>query len=452
MGKMRWNELLTSEKLHVSSIRVNNDNDRSEFERDHNKIIFSPFFRMLQNKTQLFPRPNNDFIHSRLTHTLEVSSVGKSIANLVAKNIIEKKLDDNLPNSFQKDLADIVSSACLLHDIGNPPFGHAGEDAISAFFSNNQEALLKFIPKKVINQLAHFDGNAEVIRLINQSRNLNLTFATIASVIKYPTQLNQDSIYKNKHSIFYLDSKLLENIAHKCGLLKLADGLYARHPLVFLVESADDICYKLLDLEDAHKMSLISFDDAYNLLMPIIRSNKKDISYIENILNGLTIEDKFAKLRSYTLNILVGYMVDIFIKNYDDIMSGNYKNFIHDGKLIGLLDVLMKEKSLVSNALITITNHIKRFVYAYNPVVEVELAGYEIISYLLDQFVFAIIEFAENNISKRSIRILQLLPERYNQHTSDISEMIFQVTDYISSLTDQMAINLYRKLKGVLVS
>lgn len=452
MEKMQWSKLLIQEKLHISSIRVNNDNDRSEFERDHNKIIFSPFFRMLQNKTQLFPRPNNDFIHSRLTHTLEVASVGKSVANLVAKNIIEKKLDDNLPINFQKNLSDIVSAACLLHDIGNPPFGHAGEDAISAFFINNQEALKKLIPIEIINQLSHFDGNAEVIRLINQSRNLNLTFATIASVIKYPTQFNPNSLYKNKHSIFSLDVDLLENIVHKCGLLKLADGLYTRHPLVFLVEAADDICYKLLDLEDAHKMSLISFDDAYGLLMPIIRSKNKDMSYIENLLDGLTTEDKFAKLRSYTLNILIGYIVDIFIDNYDDIMMGNYTNFIHDGKLIGLLDLLMKEESLISRALITITNHIKHFVYSYNQVVEIELAGYEIISYLLDQFIFAVIEFADNNISKRSARLLQLLPERYNQNTTDIAEMIFQVTDYISGLTDQMAISLYRKLKGILVS
>lgn len=448
MQKMQWNQLLCKDKIFASSVRVNDDNDRSEFERDLNKITFSPFFRHLQNKTQLFPQPNSDFIRSRLTHSLEVSSVGRSIANLVAKQISKHKLEESLPKNFGRDVSDIVGAACLLHDIGNPPFGHSGEDAISSFFKENSQVLGKFMDHQLVGQLSHFDGNAQVVRIIRNSHNLNLTLATVASVIKYPTTFNLNSIYQHKHSIFNSELELLAKVVDKCGLISLSTSEYGRHPLVFLVEAADDICYRLLDLEDAHKVGLISFNDAYDLIIQIIKSKKKDIYFINDLIKDLTVEDKFSKIRSYALNILIGEAVEKFIYYYEDIMTANYGRMTYDDKLLGLIDLLLLDGSDMSNALLDIGKHVKKYAYSYRPVLEIELAGYEILSYLFDQFTFAVLE-SETSLSKKSIKLLQLIPERYDGDTTDMGEKLMQVTDYITSLTDKMALDLYKKLKGI---
>ncbi|MFN8770116.1 MAG: dGTP triphosphohydrolase [Neisseriaceae bacterium] len=445
--RMDWKKLLCKDKLFPSSIRVNDDNDRSEFERDLNKITFSPFFRNLQNKTQLFPKPESAFIHSRLTHSLEVSSVGRSIANLVAKKIIANKLEDSLPENFSRDLSDIVGAACLLHDVGNPPFGHSGEDAISSFFKENSLVLSNLMDQNLVEQLSHFDGNAQVVRIIRTSHNLNVTLATIASVIKYPTVFNLNSVYKAKHSIFNSELGVLKRVVEYCGLIKLESQEYCRHPLVFLVEAADDICYKLLDLEDAHKIGLISFNDAYNLLIEIIIKKNKDAQFIQDTLKNLTIVDKFAKIRSYALNILIGEVVDKFIYYYEDIMTGDYTRMIQNHKLLGLIDLLILEDTPLSSSLKEIAKYVANHAYSYQPLLEIELAGYEILNYLLDQFTFATLE--ENQNSKRSVKLLKLLPERYESDSDDPGERLMQATDYISGLTDKMALSLYRKLKGI---
>ncbi|MBY0379216.1 MAG: dNTP triphosphohydrolase, partial [Burkholderiales bacterium] len=325
--------------------------------------------------------------------------------------------------------------------------GHSGEDAISSFFKENATVLGVIIDSQLIGQLSHFDGNAQVIRIIRSSRNLNLTIATLGSVIKYPTTFNINTVYKTKHSIFNSELDLLEQVVNHCGLIKFATKEYCRHPLVFLVEAADDICYKLLDLEDAHKIGLISYNDSYNLLIKIIESKNKDIRFIQDIIAELTTDDKFAKLRSYALNILIGEVVDKFILYYQDIMNGNYCNMIKDNKLLGLVDLLLLDDTALSNSLKDIAQHIVKYAYTYRPLLEIELAGYEILSYLLGQFTFAVLEY--NNISKRSIKLLKLLPERYDAHTKHVGERLMQITDYIAGLTDKMALDLYRKLKGI---
>ncbi len=440
MKKMDWQKLLTKVKIYPSSLRVNDDNDRSEFERDHNKVIFSPYFRHLQNKTQLFPIPQSDFIHTRLTHTLEVASVGKSLGNLVAKKIIENKLEDSLSKSFVKDVADIVSVACLLHDIGNPPFGHAGEDAISIFFRKNFVKLESIVNKNFLMQLSHFDGNAQSLRIINKSRNLNLTLASVATVIKYPTMFNEKSIFANKHSVFETEISLFEKAAVTCGLIKRNTLEYCRHPLTFLAEAADDICYRLLDLEDAHKMGLISFSNAEDLFSQIISSKNKNLDFIKENIKYLADEDKFAKLRSYALNILIGEAVNKFIENYEEIMSGQYKKLIANDKLLGMMDIIILENSSLSEALIAISNYIKKYAYSYRPVLEIELAGYEIINFLLQQFTFAILN--EDKIwHLKNEKILNLLPKQCNVNLiEDPKEKI---------MSDKYALELYRKLNGI---
>ncbi|MBP9743521.1 MAG: dNTP triphosphohydrolase [Burkholderiales bacterium] len=447
MQKMNWYKLMTTEKIYSSSIRVNDNNDRSEFERDHNKIIFSPFFRQLQNKTQLFPITQSDFIHSRLTHSLEVASVGQSLGNLVAKHIIEKQLSSDLPHNFAAAVTTIVGAACLLHDIGNPPFGHAGEEAISAFFLHNAKLLKPHLSNRIIDQLCHFDGNAQALRFINVANDLNLTFATIASVIKYPTVYNDAGIYGKKHSVFISELELFEKIALSCGLVKHKKINYCRHPLAFLVEAADDICYRLLDLEDAHKLGLIKYSEAETLLLQIIESKKnKNLSLVRESISKLVVEDKFARLRSYALNILIGEIVQQFILHYPEIINGHYTSLIVNGKLSGLMDMLLMSHSEVSQALFAIGNLVKNNAYLHPPVLEMELSGYEVLGYLLEQFIGAALN-SHNPFLKRSVKLLQLLPERFRVYTN-LEQQIMLITDYIASQSDRYAMNLYRKLRA----
>jgi dGTPase len=444
---MSWAHLLCQDKILPSSIRVNNDNERSEFERDRNKIIFAPCFRSLQNKTQLFPAPHNDFIHNRLTHSLEVAEVGKSLGNLVAKRIITNNVETGLMPDFAKDVADIISASCLLHDVGNPPFGHAGEDAISSYFKDNQAYLKKKLSLGVINQLAHFDGNAQTLRIISNSNSLNLTLATVATVIKYPTVYDKNSFYGVKHSVFNSELPLLYQAFEGCKIIKSVrhPNIFVRHPLVFLMEAADDICYRLLDLEDAHKIGLVSYLEAERLLVQIINSRRSDLSFVYDSLAFLSIEDKFARLRSYVINILINEAVNRFIEYYDDIMSGDYTRLIIDGKLYGLIDMLIYEQSELSDALQEINKYVQQNAYLHPPVVEIELAGYEILGFLLEQFVSAVIE--QN--SKRHDKLLQLLPEGALRSGMDTSQRVMAVIDYLSGMTDRFAYGLYRKLKGI---
>lgn len=452
MQKMKWGKLITAEKV-FSSVQVNDNNARTEFERDHNKIVFSPFFRQLQNKTQLFPITNGDFIHSRLTHSLEVASVGQSLGNLVAQQIIENNLSNDLPDNFSIAMADIVSAACLLHDIGNPPFGHAGEDAISSFYSGKASVLEPYMSSEMIKHLSHYDGNAQALRFINNSNDLNLTLSTIAAVIKYPTSYDTKSIYGDKYSIFVSELKLLEKVAAACGLNKYQSVSYCRHPLAFLVEAADDICYRLLDLEDAHKLGLIDYRDAERLFFQIIKSRKdKNLELVSEHIDKLTVEDKFARLRSYALNVLIGEAVNQFMVNYDEIMTGQYNKLIINGKLNGLIDLLMVDNSGISVALSSINKLIVNKVYLHKPILEVELAGYEILGYLLEQFIGAALNIHNersniSNISKKSLKLMQLLPDKFRIGGASVEEQIMLITDYIASQSDNYALNLYRKLK-----
>ncbi len=446
MQMMDWHKLIANEKLFPSSIRMNNDHDRSEFERDYNKITFSPFFRQLQNKTQLFPIPQSDFIHSRLTHSLEVSSIGKSLGHLVAKYI--RTISVNLPANFEIDVANIVGAACLLHDMGNPPFGHAGEDAISSFYLQNSQKLAQYVNTNLIHDLSHFDGNAQTLRFIHTSHDLNLTIATTAATIKYPSIHNMNCIYHGKTSIFSSEIKLLEKAARICHLNRYNEDTYCRHPLAFIVEAADDICYLLLDLEDAHQIRLINYNDAEYLLLQLIESKSKDINFIKNKIKNLAAENKFSQLRSYAINILIGEMVNQFSKHYNEIMTGEYKDLIYNGKLCGLMDVFLLTESNLSRALFNISSFVKNNAYTYKPVLEIELSGYEILNYLLEQFVFAIIDHRIKP-SKKVNRLLALLPEKFQANNGSLEEQIKLATDYIASQSDKYALNLYRKLKGI---
>lgn len=446
MQQMNWSALLCQRKIFPSSVRVNDENERSEFERDHNKIIFSSCFRSLQNKTQLFPAPHNDFIHNRLTHSLEVAEVGKSLGSLVANRIIKSKLEKNLNSDFAKNAADITSAACLLHDVGNPPFGHSGEDAISSYFRDNSIYLSKNLPTSLIDQLAHFDGNAQTLRLIRNTNSLNLTLGTVATVIKYPTIYNRNSLYGTKHSVFSSELSLLHQAMEGCGVIKAKcdPETYARHPLVFLMEAADDICYRLLDLEDAHKIGVVSYTESERLMLQIIDVRRKDLGFIRDSLNSLNVDEKFSRLRSYVINILINEAVNKFIEYYSDIMCGDYSRMVRENHLLGLIDILVYEESELGDALRAINKYVQENAYGYRPVIEIELAGYEILGFLLEQFISAVI----GATSQRNNKIIKLLPQNI-VFEGDNSLKVMLVVDYLSGMTDKFAYSLYRKLKGI---
>ncbi|MCX8514391.1 MAG: dNTP triphosphohydrolase [Burkholderiales bacterium] len=446
---MEWNKLLSAEKKQTTAIIVNAAHNRTRFERDINKIIFSPFFRQLQNKTQLFPIPNGDFIHSRLTHSLEVSSVGMSLGTILAEKIKQQEQDKNgFNSSFMRDIPNIVGAACLLHDIGNPPFGHSGEDSISSFFQNNYIKLNSVIDAEIIKQLANFNGNAQTVRLIAQSNGLNLTLATIAATLKYPTMHNNHGIYGGKYSIFSTELNLFDKIADKCGLIPIDNAnCFSRHPLAFLVEAADDVCYRLLDLEDAYTLKLICYEEIENYFLQVLQSQDKDVKVVQGYIKELHQDDKFARLRSYTLNVLIDEVVAQFLKYYGEIMSGNYDKLIINGTLCGLMDMIILDDTELSNTLKKMAVSVENKAYKYNPVIEIELAGHEILDYLLNEFVFSSLGLLTSSKHK-SNKLLQLLPEKY-KNSQDKNQQIMLITDYIASQSDKYALELYRKLKGI---
>jgi dGTPase len=446
---MEWNKLLCAEKKQSKAITVNAAHNRTRFERDINKIIFSPFFRQLQNKTQLFPIPNGDFIHSRLTHSLEVSSVGMSLGTILAKKIKEKDQENsNLCSTFIRDIPNIVGAACLLHDIGNPPFGHSGEEAISSFFANNYKKFNSDIDEDIIKQLANFNGNAQTIRFIDQSNGLNLTLATIAATLKYPTTYNNQGIYGGKYSIFTTEKQLFEKIIDKCELPAIGNtNCFSRHPLAFLVEAADDVCYRLLDLEDAYTLKLIGYEDIENYFLQILQTQDKDINLVKDYIKQLHQDDKFARLRSYALNVLIDEVIAQFLKYYQEIMSGNYDKLIINGTLCSLMDMIILNNNQLSETLKNMAVSVEEKAYKYNPVVEIELAGYEILDYLLNEFVFASLGMV-GSAKHKSNKLLQLLPDKY-KNFNDKNQQIMLISDYIASQSDKYALELYRKLKGI---
>ena len=240
--------------------------------------------------------------------------------------------------------------------------------------------------------------------------------------------------------------EVLERVASECGLIQFDDNQYCRHPLAFLVEAADDICYQLLDLEDAHKLGLISYEAAEKLLFRIVEIKRHDqLRFIQDFLSSQTSEDKFARLRSYVLNILIGEAVRKFIMYYPEIMSGNYDKLVINGKLHGLIDLLLIEQTELSQALKAINDYVQKHAYTYKPLLEVELAGYEILEYLLGKFVFAVI----NPNLKHNNKLIQILPKRIRLDNLDNTARVMSIVDFLSGITDKFALDLYRKLKGI---
>ncbi|MCK9424893.1 MAG: deoxyguanosinetriphosphate triphosphohydrolase [Ignavibacteriaceae bacterium] len=456
---MRWEKLLSTKILgYDKNEQKNNDSydGRSAFQKDFDRVVFSSAFRRLQDKTQVFPLPESDFVHTRLTHSLEVSCVGRSLGNLVGEKIINRH--PGLKKNFTKfHFGEIVAAACLAHDIGNPPFGHSGEDAISDYFkTGNGKSLEQIInDSKKWNDLIKFEGNAQGFRIISQLQNpdvqggLRLTYATLATFTKYPRESflehdklfpglvkNQPKIYK-KFGFFQSEKNIFQTVANEVGLTKKLSHknsfFWHRHPLAFLVEAADDICYRIMDLEDGSHLGLVSFKETESLLMPLIGETKL------KLYNTRDEKEKIGYLRAKSITLLVEQLAEVFLEHEEQILNGNFEN-----ELIG---VISARKPLEKIKKVS-----ERKIYSYKTVIEREAVGYEVLGGLLDIFVLALLDSTNTQLSHRTKTIIKLFPQQFTlaqNSEEDFYSKLLQITDFISGMTDSFAVSLYRKLKGI---
>jgi dGTPase len=438
---MDWNKLLSTKRLGMEDWSSSDKSeDRTQFQRDFDRLIFSSPFRRMQNKTQVFPLPEHIFVHNRLTHSLEVASVGRSLGNLLAE-----KLVPNWPeNPFIPEIGTIVSTACLAHDLGNPPFGHSGEAAISNFFEKGAgRGFQNTLTPGEWKDFTHFDGNANAFRILTHQFNgkrpggFALTYSTLASIVKYPFE----SVHakKPKFGFFQSEKNDYKKIANELGIKPKPDNpdCYVRHPLVYLVEAADDICYQIMDLEDAYKLGILSYEHVKSLYLGFydLVSEQKQIENIEFTLKRVTDKnEQISYLRAGVIGKLIYECIRVFSESRSDILKGGFA-----GSLIGSLQntqaEAMQEVQKISYSKI----------YAHRSVVEIEIAGYKIIGTLLEEFVGATMN--PNDMYSR--KILSLLPDQYKTGSDSVYMKIQSVVDFVSGMTDVFALDLYRKIKGI---
>lgn len=440
---MNWNQIISTTRLGQEELATkDNKHSRTQFQRDYDRIIFSSPFRRMQNKTQVFPLPGSVFVHNRLTHSLEVASVGRSLGSM----FVEKAEMENMEieNPLFQEIGSVVSAACLAHDMGNPPFGHSGEDAIAQFFKKSNEPQLRNdLTEAQWKDFTQFDGNANAFRLLSHQFNgrrdggFALTYTTLASIVKYPfeSMLTQ----KPKFGFFQSEKAIYERIAHELGLLQLSENpsKFIRHPLVFLVEAADDICYQLMDLEDAHKLKIHSFDQTRALLEKFFdpQTEAKQILRMNETLNLVSDpNEQIAYLRASVIGKLVKQCVTVFWENQHDIFAGSFQKALID-HVPSTSQAAIKEIKKVSI----------RDIYNDRSVVEIEISGYQIIGTLLEVFTEAILNPNEGFSQK----LLGLMPDQYRGNHKSTYEKVQSVVDFVSGMTDLYALDLYRKIRGI---
>lgn len=435
---MNWNTLLSAKRFGLETIHRERHENRSEFQRDYDRLVFSAPFRRLQNKTQVFPLPGSIFVHNRLTHSLEVSCVGRSLGNDVAKELLLRHPE--LKDSYISEIGSIVSSACLAHDLGNPPFGHSGERAISTFFSEGKGASLKEqLTPEQWDDLTHFEGNANAFRLLTHQfegrrpGGFVMTYSTLASIVKYPFSSSLAG-NKSKFGFFVSEEESYRRIADELGIKKLNDSplRYARHPLVYLVEAADDICYQLMDIEDAHKLKILTTEEVKSLLLAYFDDHRQ--SHMQQTLSIVSdVNEQIAYLRSSVIGLLIEECVRVFVDNEAAILAGTFQ---------GTLIKQMNDRP--AKAYQQCSEVALEKIYRSRDVLDIELAGFRIISTLLELMIEAV-----NSPEKAYSQLLiNRVSSQYKIETPVLYEKIQAVLDYISGMTDVFALDLYRKING----
>lgn len=437
---MNWERLLSSKRFGMEEYHTENKHDRTEYQRDYDRLIFSSPFRRLQNKTQVFPLPGSVFVHNRLTHSLEVSSVGRSLGENIGRELRLKYPDSS---AHFEEMGAIVSAACLAHDLGNPPFGHSGEKAISTFFSEGKGQELRQQVEAEGGRWTDFtcfEGNANAVRLLmhqfkgRRKGGFALTYSTLASIVKYPYS-SELSGGKNKFGFFASEESDYKIIADELGIPRVEQNpvRFARYPLVYLVEAADDICYQIMDIEDAHKLHLISTEKAKELFLDFFEGEKLQ-RRIDNLNFVSDINEQIAYLRASVIGLLVNECSKVFLKHESSILSGEFK-----GSLIK--DISPKAREAYTNC----SDFAQKNIYLSKDVLDIELAGYRIIGFLLEKLSNAI-QTPNHTYSKL---LLERIPEQYVQSSDDLYSKVQSIIDYVSGMTDVYALDLYRKITGM---
>ncbi len=434
---MNWNQLICDKRLGMEEFHDDRHHTRSDFQRDYDRLIFSSPFRRLQNKTQVFPLPGSIFVHNRLTHSLEVSSVGRSMGNEIALCLRDKYASVSWTQKLDC-LRDIVAAACLCHDLGNPPFGHSGEKTISTYFSEgNGQALKEQVGNREWADLINFEGNANSFRLLThrfkgrRNGGMAMTYSSLASIVKYPySSLHAGE--KGKFGFFSSEEEIFRRVATQLGMPETDSGKFARHPLVYVTEAADDICYQIMDLEDAHKLKIIGLQEVVELLLGFFGSTDKE--RMQRMMNHLDDpNEKIAYLRSNAIGAMVVDCADVFSKNEETILAGEFRGTLVDNMNPRLKDAYAKCSATAWNK-----------IYCAPEVVDIELAGNRIITYLLDTLMDAVMN-PDKNYSRL---LLNIIPGQYDTSASTLYERIQSVLDHISGMTDVYALDLFRKLNG----
>lgn len=444
---MNWEQLLSLKRFGDSHKRIRKEQDETRlgFEVDYDRIIFSSEFRSLQDKTQVIPLSQTDFVHTRLTHSLEVSVVGRSLGRSVGQKILAKYPHlQNIHGYQTNDFGAIVAAAALAHDIGNPPFGHSGEKAIGEFFKNGNGKRFKAdLTDKEYQDLCDFEGNANGFKILTESRvgrlgGLRLSYATLGAFMKYPKESlpkkPTSNIADKKYGFFQSEKDAFVDVAQELGLVNRGnqqDLSYARHPLAFLVEAADDICYTIIDFEDGINLGLIEEEFALEYLIKLVKNtiNSKNYHALSNT------EDRVSYLRALAISTLINEAVEIFMTNEEDILNGKFDK--------ALLDVSKYQAQINDIIKLSVEK-----VYQSEEVVDKEIAGFKIIDGILDVFTDTISNHHQGTLSNYHKLVLKIFPKTLNLEQENLYDSLLGICNYLSKFSDSKAILTHKKLKG----
>ena len=452
---MRFETIFTEKRVGSDKIP---SGQRSGFQRDFDRLVFSSAFRRLQNKTQVFPLPGTAFVHNRLTHSLEVASVGRSLGKIIGAAISQNyRNNEEVYEFYRYELANVIAAGCLAHDIGNPAFGHSGEKAISAYFIENANSLIEgkplqdFFNPSQWSDLTGFEGNANAVRVLtHQFRGrfpggFGLTYTTIASILKYPCEsvgMDRQWRHRKKYGFFQSEKETVRKIAADLQLIEESGSplIFKRHPFVYLVEAADDICYNIVDMEDAQRLGILRKEEVETLFMDVIRSISSDdadktFSYYKSIADT---NEALAFLRARIINLLVNQSAHIFLDHREAILEGKFNE-----TLVGVINKTFGSLKTVESISI-------EKIYGHPTVMQIEVAGYNVMSELLALFVPALLRRERTH---KDLKLLRLIPFQFTEYEleeSDYGKMM-NVLDFISGMTDEYATEMYRRLKGIVI-
>lgn len=449
MSADAWTRLLSFDRLGAARRAqdvAKSDAPRTDFQRDHDRIVFSTAFRRLHDKTQVFPLPDNDLVHSRLTHSLEVSCVGRSMGTMAGTTLVERHPSLAGRGLSARSFGDIVAAACLAHDIGNPPFGHAGEDAIGSWFAAHPETTAGLTDAQRMD-LEKFEGNAQGFRILTRLQipknpGLQLTLATLAAFTKYPREAGprpkDAGVAAKKHGFFQAERDGFVAVAEGVGVAARRYAVgdvelegWARHPLAFIVEAADDICYSILDMEDGFRLGLVDFADVFRLLSEIAAHDPK-YRPSTPATDPDERKEQIAYLRAKAINRLAHEVVEVFLDREAALVSGD-------------VDTPISEQIPSAESLEALTAFARKTCYDSKGVLEIELAGYNVLHSLLDRLVPAVLS---DDRSKETRKLLTVVPVAPAPETPNY-ERLLRVTDYLSGMTDSYAVKVFRLLTGM---